>query len=111
MRPNNDERTIVSDSTKQIGFVGATGLMGHGLAKNLLLKGYPLAYTMRNRAPEGLDELGATDLSWSAEDLDARARGNIAHDVFELHGYVRAVAANQSARFQCTHPRQTSARR
>lgn len=46
--------------TKRIGFVGATGLMGHGLAKNILLKGYPLAYTMRNRAPEGLDELGAT---------------------------------------------------
>ncbi|MGI5952263.1 MAG: NAD(P)-dependent oxidoreductase [Brooklawnia sp.] len=46
--------------TKQIGFVGATGLMGHGLAKNILLKGYPLAYTMRQRVPEGLDELGAT---------------------------------------------------
>jgi phage tail protein X len=30
-----------------------------------------------------LDELGAKDLSWSAEDLDALARGNIAHDVFE----------------------------
>ena len=67
MRPNNDERTIVSDSTKQIGFVGATGLMGHGLAKNLLLKGYPLAYTMRNRAPEGLDELGATRAADNAE--------------------------------------------
>jgi phage tail protein X len=30
-----------------------------------------------------LDELGAKDLSWSAEDLDVLARGNIAHDVFE----------------------------
>ncbi len=51
----------------QIGFVGATGLMGHGLAKNLLLKGYPLAYTMRKRAPEGLDELGATRAADNAE--------------------------------------------
>ncbi len=53
--------------TKQIGFVGATGLMGHGLAKNILLKGYPLAYTMRNRAPQGLDELGATRAADNAE--------------------------------------------
>lgn len=30
-----------------------------------------------------LDELGATDLAWSAEELDVLARGNIAHDVFE----------------------------
>lgn len=50
----------MNDTNKQIGFVGATGLMGHGLAKNILLNGYPLAYTMRRRAPEGLDELGAT---------------------------------------------------
>ena len=48
------------NDTKQIGFVGATGLMGHGLAKNILLNGHPLAYTMRQRAPQGLDELGAT---------------------------------------------------
>ncbi|MGL5247266.1 MAG: NAD(P)-dependent oxidoreductase [Brooklawnia sp.] len=48
------------NDTKQIGFVGATGLMGHGLAKNILLHGHPLAYTMRQRAPQGLDELGAT---------------------------------------------------
>ncbi|GAA2181616.1 NAD(P)-dependent oxidoreductase [Brooklawnia cerclae] len=54
-------------TTKQIGFVGATGLMGHGLAKNILLKGYPLAYTMRSRAPEGLDELGATRAADNAE--------------------------------------------
>lgn len=53
--------------TKQIGFVGATGLMGHGLAKNILTKGYPLAYTMRSRAPEGLDELGATRAADNAE--------------------------------------------
>ncbi len=61
------ERNDVSENNKQIGFVGATGLMGHGLAKNLLLKGYPLVYTMRKRAPEGLDELGATRAADNAE--------------------------------------------
>jgi hypothetical protein len=30
-----------------------------------------------------LDEVGAGDMSWSAEDLDVMAKGNIAHDVFE----------------------------
>jgi len=33
-----------------IGFIGASGLMGHGMAKNLLAKGHALAYTVhRNR--------------------------------------------------------------
>lgn len=30
-----------------------------------------------------LDEVGADDMSWSAEELDVMAKGNIAHDVFE----------------------------
>lgn len=30
-----------------------------------------------------LDEIGASDMSWSAEELDVMAKGNIAHDVFE----------------------------
>lgn len=30
-----------------------------------------------------LGEVGAEDMSWSAEELDAMAKGNIAHDVFE----------------------------
>lgn len=30
-----------------------------------------------------LGEVGAKDMSWSAEDLDVMAKGNIAHDVFE----------------------------
>lgn len=30
-----------------------------------------------------LDELGAGDMSWYAEDLDVMVKGNIAHDVFE----------------------------
>ena len=35
---------------ERIGFVGI-GLMGHGMAKNLLAKGYPLSFRVhRNRA-------------------------------------------------------------
>jgi hypothetical protein len=30
-----------------------------------------------------LEEVGAGDMSWSAEELDVMAKGNIAHDVFE----------------------------
>lgn len=30
-----------------------------------------------------LDEIGAVDMDWSAEDLDVMAKGSIAHDVFE----------------------------
>lgn len=30
-----------------------------------------------------LNEIGATDMAWSADDLDVRIKGNIAHDVFE----------------------------
>lgn len=54
-------------TTKQIGFVGASGLMGHGLAKNIVSKGFPLAYTVHNRVPEGLDDLGATRAADYAE--------------------------------------------
>ncbi len=35
-----------------------------------------------------LDEVGAGDMSWSAEDLDVMAKGNIAHDVFE-HVFIK----------------------
>lgn len=41
--------------------------------ENLLIS--PLAWL--------LDEIGANDLSWSAETLDVAAKGSIAHDVFE----------------------------
>ena len=37
-----------------IGFIGASGLMGHGMAKNLLAKGFPLAFTVhRDRSRIG----------------------------------------------------------
>ena len=40
-----------TDKVKKVGFIGV-GLMGHGMAKNLLLKGFPLAILgHRNRKP------------------------------------------------------------
>lgn len=49
---------------ERIGFVGV-GLMGHGIAKNILTKGWPVAVMgHRNRAPiENLLALGATEAS------------------------------------------------
>jgi 3-hydroxyisobutyrate dehydrogenase-like beta-hydroxyacid dehydrogenase len=62
----------MTQTQHSIGFVG-TGLMGHGMAKNIVEKGYPLAVTAhRNRAP--VDDLltrGATEAS--LEDLAARS--------------------------------------
>lgn len=57
----------VTEQDKRVGFVGASGLMGHGLAKNIALAGYPLAYTVRNRVPESFDELGAVPVADFAE--------------------------------------------
>lgn len=54
---------------QRIGFIGASGLMGHGMAKNLLAKGHPLAITVhRNR--ERVDDLlaaGAKQVASPAE--------------------------------------------
>ena len=57
---------------EHIGFIG-TGLMGHGMAKNIVEKGYPLTVTAhRNRAPvDDLIQRGATEAS--IEDLAARS--------------------------------------
>jgi 3-hydroxyisobutyrate dehydrogenase-like beta-hydroxyacid dehydrogenase len=58
---------------ERIGFIGA-GLMGHGMAKNIVEKGYPLAvFAHRNRAPiEDLLARGATE----ANSLAAIARAS-----------------------------------
>ncbi len=52
-----------------IGFVGASGLMGHGIAKNLLAKGHALALTVHRNRERVADLLaaGATQASSSAE--------------------------------------------
>jgi hypothetical protein len=55
-------------SKLRIGFIGV-GLMGHGMAKNLVSKGYPLTIMgNRNRKPvESLKALGATEAKTPAE--------------------------------------------
>ena len=54
--------------TERVGFAGL-GLMGHGMAKNLVEKGHPLAVLgHRNRAPvEDLVKRGATEAKSAAE--------------------------------------------
>lgn len=51
-----------SDKRPTVGFIGV-GLMGHGMAKNIVTKGYPLVVLgHRNREPvEHLKSLGATE--------------------------------------------------
>jgi 3-hydroxyisobutyrate dehydrogenase-like beta-hydroxyacid dehydrogenase len=53
----------------RIGFIGASGLMGHGIAKNLQLKGHELAFTVhRNReAVADLLANGALEAKSAAE--------------------------------------------
>ena len=53
----------------RIGFIGASGLMGHGIAKNLQLKGHELAFTVhRNReAVTDLLAAGALEAKSAAE--------------------------------------------
>ena len=51
----------MSGSEERIGFIGL-GLMGHGMARNIVSKGYPLTVTARRRAPvEDLLGLGAEE--------------------------------------------------
>jgi 3-hydroxyisobutyrate dehydrogenase-like beta-hydroxyacid dehydrogenase len=59
----------------RIGFIGASGLMGHGIAKNLQLKGHELAFTVhRNReavadllAAGALEAKNASELASGSE--------------------------------------------
>jgi len=44
---------------QRIGFIGASGMMGHGMAKNLLANGYPLALTVHRNAGRVADLLAA----------------------------------------------------
>jgi 3-hydroxyisobutyrate dehydrogenase-like beta-hydroxyacid dehydrogenase len=47
-------------SKARVGFVGATGLMGHGMAKNLLIKGWPVTmYVRPNRPTDRIQDLFA----------------------------------------------------
>jgi 3-hydroxyisobutyrate dehydrogenase-like beta-hydroxyacid dehydrogenase len=80
MRPG-DRRERENDMTggknERIGFIGV-GLMGHGMAKNIVEKGYALTVMgHRNRAPvEDLKQRGASEAA------DARAVGEASDIVF-----------------------------
>jgi 3-hydroxyisobutyrate dehydrogenase-like beta-hydroxyacid dehydrogenase len=52
-----------------IGFIGASGMMGHGIAKNLRAKGHPLALTVHRNRERIADLLaaGATEAASPAE--------------------------------------------
>jgi 3-hydroxyisobutyrate dehydrogenase-like beta-hydroxyacid dehydrogenase len=52
-----------------IGFIGASGLMGHGMASNLRAKGHPLALTVHRNRERVADLLaaGATQVDTAAE--------------------------------------------
>ncbi len=59
---------------QRIGFIGASGLMGHGMAKNLRAKGFPLSITVhRNR--ERVADLLAAGATLTATPADL-ARGS-----------------------------------
>lgn len=60
-----------------IGFVGATGLMGHGMAGSILRAGFPLAYVLRSSNSEKVADLDAA----GAERLDSYAELGAASDV------------------------------
>jgi 3-hydroxyisobutyrate dehydrogenase-like beta-hydroxyacid dehydrogenase len=65
--------SATATKSETIGFIGL-GLMGHGMAKNIVEKGYPLAVLgHRNRKPvEDLVSRGAVEMK-SAKDLAARS--------------------------------------
>lgn len=54
---------------QKIGFVGASGLMGHGMAKSLLAKGFPLSLTVHRNRERVADLLaaGAVQVGSAAE--------------------------------------------
>lgn len=64
-------------SERQIGFVGVTGMMGHGMAGSLLRAGFPLAYALRSEATDRVADLDAA----GAIRLDSYAALGAASDV------------------------------
>jgi 3-hydroxyisobutyrate dehydrogenase-like beta-hydroxyacid dehydrogenase len=76
---------------ERIGFVGI-GLMGHGMAKNIRAKGYPLtAIAHRNRAP--LDDLLADGATEAGSLADLAAASTIVHICAPGSPQVEAIVA------------------
>lgn len=81
----------MSTSTEKVGFVGA-GLMGHGMAKNLLEKGYQLTtIAHRNRAP--VDDLVGRGASEANSLADVAAASSIIFICLTDSAAVEAVVA------------------
>ena len=58
-----------------IGFIGASGLMGHGIAKNLLAKGHPLSLTVHRNRERVVDLLaGGAKLAANPAELARNAQ-------------------------------------
>ena len=67
----------MDDDKPRIGFIGV-GLMGHGMAKNIVTKGYPLVVMAhRNRAP--VDDLLARGATEAATPRELAQRSDIVH--------------------------------
>ena len=59
---------MASGNKLRVGFIGASGMMGHGMARNLLAKGHPLGLTVHRNAGAVKDLLagGATQFDSAA---------------------------------------------
>ncbi|MGE0847590.1 MAG: NAD(P)-binding domain-containing protein, partial [Flavobacteriaceae bacterium] len=80
----------MSDKSR-IGFIGL-GLMGHGMAKNLVAKGWPLSVMAhRNRKP--VDELVAMGASEVETPAEMAARSDIVFICVTASGQVEEVVA------------------
>jgi 3-hydroxyisobutyrate dehydrogenase-like beta-hydroxyacid dehydrogenase len=78
-------------SDERIGFVGA-GLMGHGMARNLLQACYPVTVTAhRNRAP--VDDLVSRGATEAATLADLAARATVIHICAPGSPQVEAIVA------------------
>ena len=87
----------------RIGFIGV-GLMGHGIAKNLVTKGYPLTVRAhRNREP--LDDLLAKGAK------EAKTNADVARDVRHRVPVRDRRAAGRGDRVRRRRHRQRRARR
>ena len=104
--------------SKKIGFIGV-GMMGHGIAKNLLEKGFPVtAMAHRNRAPlEDLLEKGAQEAVRSVVSLKRlpySLRRSLTHrsscgdqsvENCSIPGHVHVGSARVGASARGHHPR------
>lgn len=54
----------------RVGFVGATGLMGHGMARNIVTKGFELAFTLRRDGDDRVADLLEAGATRAADNVE-----------------------------------------